>query len=110
MKLHADSIKIDTDEGRFELVVETEEAGTLRFDFHHIALEFEDEVRRELRPYALEATLARATMTGTRDQAEGYELDDPKHPGFHDLMSGISDNREPDGQRYSGGRWVPTSR
>jgi hypothetical protein len=93
MRLHADSIKIDTDEGRFELVVETEEAGTLRIDFHGLALQFEDEVRLRLRPYALEACAARATMPAPVDEAGGYELDDPKHPGFHDLMSGIHDNR-----------------
>ncbi len=95
MKLHADSIKIDTDEGRFELVVETEEAGTLRIDFHGLALAFEDEVRRELRPYALEAVLSRRTMpelvtnrpVSVEDAIEaGYALDDPKSPGYYERM------------------------
>jgi len=94
MTLNADSIKIDTDEGRFLLVIETEEFGTLRVNFHACALEFEDEVRRELRPYALEAASARATMPASYDTADGYELDDPKHPTWHDRMATIHDNRD----------------
>jgi hypothetical protein len=88
MTLTADSIRIDTDEGRFILIIDTEEIGTLRVNFHNIALEFEDEVRKELRPYALEAYHARATMPSSDDEADGYDLDDPKHPTFYERMVG----------------------
>jgi len=86
MRLTADNIKIDTDEGRFLLVISTEEIGTVTVDFHSLALEFEDEVRRELRPYALEAAHARATMP--TDDGDGYALDDPKSPGYYERMVG----------------------
>jgi len=99
MTLNADSIRIDTDEGQFLLVIDTEEFGTLRVNFHACALEFEDEVRKELRPYALEAASARATMPSSypepvlsrpisvEDAIEaGYALDDPKSPGYYDRM------------------------
>ena len=79
MTLNADSIRIDTDEGQFLLVIDTEEFGTLRVNFHSCALEFEDEVRKQLRPYALEAVHARATMPEPY-QDEAYAEDDPKHP------------------------------
>jgi hypothetical protein len=88
MTLTADSIKIDTDEGRFILVIDTEEIGTLRVNFHRVALEFEDEERKELRPYALEAVHARATMPSSYDEGDGYDLDDPKHPTFYERMVG----------------------
>jgi hypothetical protein len=77
MTLTADSIKIDTDEGRFILIIETEEFGKLRVDFHRVALEFEDEVRRELRPYALEAHHARTAVEAGVTLAD--YLDEWKH-------------------------------
>jgi hypothetical protein len=78
MTLTADSISIDTDEGRFVLIVDTEELGKLRFDFHSIALEFEEEVRKELRPYALEAHHARTAVEAgvTLDEYIGRWRDD----------------------------------
>jgi hypothetical protein len=30
----------------------------------------------------------------TGDEEEGYDLDDPKHPTYHDRMSEIWDNRD----------------
>ena len=89
----AETVKIDDDDGRFLLVVTTEHGDRFAFDIHAIALEVEAEVRRELRPYALEAQHARATMPPSYDAAEAYALDDPKHPTYHDRMSSIYDDR-----------------
>jgi len=99
MRLTADNIKIDNDEGRFILIISTEEIGNLTVEFHSIALEFEDEVRRELRPYALEAWHAKrdvalgvpqyvtTPIVSVEDAIEaGYALDDPKSPGYYDRM------------------------
>jgi hypothetical protein len=94
MRLTADNIKIDDDEGRFILMIDTEEAGKLTVDFHACALEFEDEVRRQLRPYALEAAHGRATLVSAYDAAEAYGLDDPKSNGWHDRMVSAWDERE----------------
>ena len=95
MRLTADNIRIDDDEGRFVLVVSTEEIGTVRVDFHACALEFEDEVRKQLRPYALEAADAARTYrpeyldSGYRDElGNGYAPDDPKHPTYFERMVG----------------------
>jgi hypothetical protein len=94
MHVTADSMKIDDDEGRFLLVIETDEGDTIQVDFHGIALEFEAEVRKELRPYALEAEHARATMPPSYEPGEAYSTDDPKHPNWHDAMADLWDNRE----------------
>jgi len=91
MRLTADNIKIDDDEGRFILVISTEEAGTLTVDFHACALQFEDEVRKQLRPYALEAASAWRSeyLSGQPEpQADGYDLSDPKHPTYYERMVG----------------------
>jgi hypothetical protein len=94
--LHAHTVKIDEDEGRFVLVVEDDEIGRVRIDIHDVALALEDEVRRELRPYALEAAEARRAVAGGRTLAQylgqndgdGYALDDPKHPTYYERMVG----------------------
>ena len=99
MRLTADQIKIDDDEGRFILEISTEEIGTVRVDFHACALEFEDEVRKQLRPYALEAAHARASVARgeslheylsghAEPQADGYDPTDPKSPGYYERMVG----------------------
>ena len=83
----ADSIKIDTDEGRFVMIVDDEMKGLITYDIHAIALELEAQVRRELRPYALEAEYARMTMPPSYpDDDTGYALDDPKHPTYYERM------------------------
>jgi len=98
MRLTADNIKIDDDEGRFILVISTEEIGNITVDFHACALEFEDEVRKQLRPYALEAADARRAVAAgvslksyvgaAEDDDCGYALDDPKHPTYYERMVG----------------------
>lgn len=115
MRLTADQIKIDDDEGRFILVISTEEIGNVTVDFHACALAFEDEVRKELRPYALEAGDARAAVARGTSLADyiatdehgrksldsepwldpdelhaesGYDPDDPKSPGYYERMVG----------------------
>lgn len=88
-------IRIDTNEGRFILVMDGQV-----FDIHDVALELESEVRREIRPYALEAEHARqAVARGEtldeylgRDTDEGYEPTDPKHPMYHALVSELTDS------------------
>ena len=93
----ADSLSIDTDEGRFVLVITDDEGDRAVINFHHLALEFYEEVQRELRPWYLEAESARSAvaagaslneyLTGTPDvDPDAYALDDPKHPTYHERM------------------------
>jgi hypothetical protein len=103
----ANSIQIDTDEGRYVLHIETEELGTARVDIHDIVLDFYAAVRAEIGPYAAEADSARRAVASGMSRADyldspqpvtsrpvdvqdaidaGYALDDPKSPGFHDRM------------------------
>lgn len=102
MRVTADTMKIDDDEGRFLLVIETDEGDRIEVNFHSIALEFEAEVRKELRPYALEAEHARSSVARGEtlaeylggDPGDAYGTDDPKHPLYHGLMSTLYDNRK----------------
>jgi hypothetical protein len=102
MRVTADSMRIDDDEGRFLLVIETDEGDRIEVDFHSVALEFEAEARKALRPYALEAEHARQSVARGETLAEylghpegeAYSTDDPKHPLYHGLMSTLYDNRK----------------
>lgn len=84
MRLTADSIRVDDDEGRIILLIDSDEEDTITVDIHAVALEFYAEVQRKLRPYALEAEHARAAMTPA--YADAYDLDDPKHPTYYERM------------------------
>jgi hypothetical protein len=82
----ATSVKIDTDEGRIVLLIESDEDDTITVDIHGCALEFYAQVQARLYPYVIEAEMARATMS-TYDEADAYEIDDPKHPTYHERMA-----------------------
>jgi len=94
--IRADHIIVDNDEGRFTLKVITE-AGILTFDVHDVALELYDEIVARIGSYAAEAVHDIALdevpvpvptkVENVYDHVEaGYELDDPKSPGYHDRM------------------------
>ena len=92
--IHADSIKIDTDEGRYVLLIEDSSFdGPHSFDIHDVVLDFYASVQKEIRPYVLEAESARRSLPvdgadlGVEFQS-GYALDDPKHPTYHERMVG----------------------
>lgn len=102
----ADAARIDEHrDGRIAIIVDTDEGDKLYVDIHSVALDFYASVQRELRPYALEAELARAAVQSGMSREEylgipqvvttgivdiedaieaGYALDDPKSPGYHD--------------------------
>jgi len=107
--LTASSIRIDEDEGRFVLLIDSDEEDTITVNIHSIALDFYQDVQRELRPWFLEAEHARQAVAAgvsredylgspepvtsrpvsVEDAIEaGYALDDPKSPGYHDRMVG----------------------
>lgn len=99
LNITADSVKVDDDEGRIVLIVETDEGDTVTVNIHNVALEFYADVQRKLRPYALEADDARrAVAAGVSlksyvgaaedDDDCGYALDDPKHPTYYERMVG----------------------
>ena len=59
----ADAIRVDeVNDGHIALIIDTDEGDKLYVDIHAIALDFYASVQRDLRPYALEAEHARATM------------------------------------------------
>lgn len=92
--IRVDEIRIDTDEGRFVLYLDGEP-----YDIHAVALELEAQVRRELRPYAIEAEHALAFDEGAEcenaadELGEGYEPTDPKSDGYFDRLATLHDSR-----------------
>lgn len=104
MILHttADKVTVRSDEQGYELFIETDEGDNITVNIQSIVFDFYAAVQREVRPYVLEAESARTgprpvDISGYRDDGErefGYALDDPKHPTYHDRMSGIHDSRE----------------
>ena len=108
---HAYSLSIGEDEGRFTLTV-SDDGGDHTYEIHSCALEFYEDVQRELRPWYLEAESARAAVrsgvslrdylgapqpvtsrpVSVEDAIEaGYALDDPKSPGWGDRMAEVID-------------------
>ena len=91
---HVYATRIEEDEGRFVLVLETDD-GEQQFEIHGVALELYEQVQREIRPWYLEAESARQAvargvsreeyLNGTSE--DGYALDDPKHPTYHERMT-----------------------
>ncbi len=94
--IRAEDIQIDSDEDGWNLTVTDEASGkSICINFQALALEFYDNVRHTLGPYATEAAAARATMpqmvyrrpVDIEEAIDaGYALDDPKSPGYHDRM------------------------
>lgn len=99
--LTADAVRVDSDEKGFALIIDTDEGDKVYVNIHACGLEFYDSVRVEMRGWVHEADLARAAVasgvsleefTGDADKhasayvLDAYELDDPKHPTYHERM------------------------
>lgn len=110
--LTASRIRIDEDEGHIVLLIDSDEEDTITVDIHGIAVEFHDDVRREIGPWAHEAEDARQAVAAgvplkvytkvvsVEDAIEdGYALDDPKHPQYHSTHADLWDARDPGRKR-----------
>jgi hypothetical protein len=113
MYVCAESVKVDSDEGRITLEVEDVNGERVSVDIHGIDLDaFYDQVKARIGPYLAEMHEARQAvasgvtlaefiadenaherMTGQHDDS-GYELSDPKHPDFHSVHADIWDARD----------------
>ena len=60
--LTADAVRMDDDEGKIAIIVDTDEGDKVYINIHSVALEFYASVQANLRPYALEAEHARAAV------------------------------------------------
>jgi hypothetical protein len=112
MRDKIDGVLIDPDENGFHLILSGEEH---EYNFtldQHSARELMNAVKTEIEPWWAEALSAWAernpsSQPSERAQAEiridemyaraatgdPYDQNDPKHPDYHDTMSGIWDNR-----------------
>lgn len=105
MYLTADSVKVDSDEGRITLeisisdVVDGWDPDRLTLDIHGIDLDaFYDSVKGRIGPYLRERDEALRSRpvsmrTYSDPDAEPYDISDPKHPEFHSVHADIWDAR-----------------
>ncbi len=107
MYLHAESVKVDSDEGRLTLEVDIgeivsldDESARLTVNIHGIDLDaFYDSVRSGIGGYLRERDEARRTVPVTLTGADTdwpqtvYDTSDPKHPDFHSIHADIHDLR-----------------
>lgn len=116
MYMNAESVNVDSDDGRITLEVfgyantPDADAVTLTILIHDIDLDaFYDQVKAHIGSYLRErdeahAGFKRAVESGgvtgavafvcNPDESAGYELSDPKHPEFHSVHADIWDMRE----------------
>lgn len=88
-------IKIESDERGFELHLETD-TGPWVFNIHAVAAQLFDAARVEIRPWLREKAHAYAEYLAAEgfDDADGYEISDPKHPRYHSTHADLWDARE----------------
>lgn len=99
MYVCAESVKVDSDEGRLTLEVEDVNGERLTVDVHGIDLDaFYTSVKSGVGGYLRERDEARRTAPGTTtwtwDADTPYDLSDPKHPEFHSIHADIWDARD----------------
>lgn len=86
-----DEIKIFGDEDGFHVIVHTDDG-----DRHEYRVGLPDQIKTEvdrtIGAWLAEGELVRALHSVP--DTDGYDKSDPKHPMWHDTMSGIYDNRE----------------
>ena len=100
--IRAEDFRVDSDEDGYSLFFTDSDSGqSISINIHGLTLEFYAAVQKEIRPYVLEAESARNAVSAglsraqylgitgpPEDENSGYELDDPKHPTYHDRMVG----------------------
>jgi hypothetical protein len=95
--IRAESVSVESDEGRTALVFVDEDSGVqLTVNIHDTDLDaFYDQVKARIGSYLRERDEARRTLpVAAYDAREAYDLSDPKHPDFHSVHADIWDMRD----------------
>lgn len=110
MYLNAEKVTVDSDEGRFVLLIDSSEEDTITVNIHGIDLDtFYDQVKGRIGPYLREkeeafAEFRAAAKSGAfacnPDESGGYDTSDPKSPAFHSIHADIWDMREKNPDEY----------
>ena len=94
-----EQVSIESDEQGFELhllldddiCTHSSQDGWLVLNIHGVAEELYDVVKGSIGPWLQERGAARASWPGP-DAGDGYALDDPKHPTYHERYAGAADD------------------
>lgn len=90
MYLHAESVTVDSDEGRLVLEIESAEEDRITVEIHGIDLDaFYNQVKGRIGPYLHERDHARATY-----RPEVFVCDDPEGSWIRDIALGAMDVSE----------------
>lgn len=96
-----EGVRIDSDERGFELHVIVDEwpedggSGLMILNVQAVAEELFDAVKSSIGPWLQERDAAYLEWQATRSSSDGvydFELDDPKHPTFHERMADAADH------------------
>jgi len=104
--MNVDTIRIESDEDGFHLIVCTEEEDYFNFRIHNVAEQLHKEVLSEILPWLAERDEAQREFRCNPDESAGmadetgYALEDPKHPTYFDRAVEAWDNRD----KTQGGR------
>lgn len=115
----AESLEVESEEDGFHLVATTSDGDTIDLRIHAVAFEFSSSkgllalLEWSAEGHSVKAQAERSMESAAaggdletgyaddpggdlddNDDDSGYDLDDPKHPTYHDRMSDVHDNRE----------------
>ena len=103
----ADTIRVDSDEDGFHLIVQTEAGEWHDFKIQALAWEFYEDVKRTIGEWYAEGKRAEAEWRYSQpvvlsdpahwpsdeELAQPYDQDDPKHPDYHSIHADIWGSR-----------------
>lgn len=94
----ADDIRIDTDEGSFILVVDTEDGDTFTFACHHLAWDLAGQADRTICAWRREGEAIRSEVLRSKSSEisddEGYDITDPKNSRWAEIQADRYDNQK----------------
>lgn len=89
---HADDVRIEDDEGRFVLAIDTEDGDTFTFQIHHLAWDLAGQADRTICAWRREGEAVRTEVLRSDPSEisdEGYDPSDPKHPAWFSVHADI---------------------
>lgn len=84
----AETVAVESDEDGWELRITDDDGHVIVINVHAVSQTFAREARKIDRYWADGAALA---ATHAVNDGDGYDLDDPKHPGWADSMCDYAD-------------------
>ena len=85
--MRAESVKIESEEDGFHLVIETDSAPRIDINVQNVALELLSETLRMIGPWAEEGAQVLREMRQLSESVDDLDSGDPKHPDHVEAMT-----------------------